>query len=293
MNNLIEESLKKLKQKNINNPELDLRILLQHASKNNNQIILSNLNLADINIFKFKTFLKKRINREPIAKIIENKSFWKNDFFVNNFVLDPRPETELIIEEVLNIYKNKNKELKILDIGTGSACIAISLAKEFKNASITAIDISQKALEVAEKNLRIHDCEDQIQLKMIDFKKINSKFDLIVSNPPYLTNKQFNNAEPEVKNYEPKLALVGGDDGLKFFREYSNNLEKLMNKNAIFVCEIGINQRNNCEKIFENSGLFLNNIVNDLQGIERILSFSKISWNKLNELYKIIIIINF
>jgi len=111
---------------------------------------------------------------------------------------------------------------------------------------------------------------------LIDFKNLNSKFDLIVSNPPYLTNDQFNNTDPEVKNFEPKLALVGGDDGLKFYREYSNNLKNLMNKSAYFICEIGINQRQDCEQIFENSGLYLNKIVNDLQGIERILSFSKI-----------------
>ena len=95
-------------QNNVNNPELDLRILLKHASKKNNEIILNNLNTEDINIDKFKILLQKRINRQPIAKIINNKSFWKNDFYVDNFVLDPRPETELIIEEVLNIYKNRN-----------------------------------------------------------------------------------------------------------------------------------------------------------------------------------------
>ena len=276
MNDLIKNSLNKLKQKNIYNPELDLRILLKHSSKKNNEIILSNFKLEDINIVKFKSLLQKRINRQPIAKIINNKSFWKNDFYVNNFVLDPRPETELIIEEALSIYKNKDLKLKILDIGTGSGCIAISLAKEFKNAFITAIDISKEALEVAEKNLKIHNCSNNIQLKMVDFKNINTKFDLIVSNPPYLTNNQFHNADPEVKNFEPKLALIGGDDGLKFYREYSNNLQNLMHKYSNFICEIGINQREDCEEIFKNSGLYINKIVKDLQGIERILSFSKI-----------------
>jgi len=276
MNNLIKESLIKLKQKNINNPEQDLRILLKHASKKNNEIILSNLNLDNIDIDKFKTSLQKRIDRQSIAKIINTKSFWKYDFYVNNFVLDPRPETELIIEEVLNIYKNKNLKFKILDIGTGSGCIAISLAKEYKNASITAIDVSQEALKVAEKNSKIHNCDNQIQLNLAHFNNINSKFDLIVSNPPYLTNDQFDKTDPEVKNFEPKLALVGGDDGLKFYREYANTLQNLMNKKANFVCEIGINQRQDCEAIFQNSGLNLSNIVNDLQGIERILTFSKI-----------------
>ena len=276
MNDLIKNSLNKLKQKNIYNPELDLRILLKHSSKKNNEIILSNFKIEDINIVKFESLLQKRINRQPIAKIINNKSFWKNDFYVNNFVLDPRPETELIIEEALSIYKNKDLKLKILDIGTGSGCIAISLAKEFKNAFITAIDISKEALEVAEKNLKIHNCNNNVQLKMVDFKNINTKFDLIVSNPPYLTNNQFHNADPEVKNFEPKLALIGGDDGLKFYREYSNNLQNLMHKYSNFVCEIGINQRKDCEEIFKNSGLYINKIVKDLQGIERILSFSKI-----------------
>ena len=276
MNDLIKNSLNKLKQKNIYNPELDLRILLKHSSKKNNEIILSNFKIEDINIVKFESLLQKRINRQPIAKIINNKSFWKNDFYVNNFVLDPRPETELIIEEALSIYKNKDLKLKILDIGTGSGCIAISLAKEFKNAFITAIDISKEALEVAEKNLKIHNCSNNIQLKMVDFKNINTKFDLIVSNPPYLTNNQFHNADPEVKNFEPKLALIGGDDGLKFYREYSNHLQNLMHKYSNFVCEIGINQREDCEEIFKNSGLYIKKIVKDLQGIERILSFSKI-----------------
>ena len=206
--------------------------------------------------------------------MLGEKEFWSKNFIVNKDTLIPRPETELMIDKIIKIYRKKS--INILDIGTGSGCIAISLAKEYKNASIIAIDISKKALEVAEKNLKIHNCENNIQLKLIDFKKINSKFDLIVSNPPYLTNNQFNNTDPEVKNFEPKLALVGGNDGLKFYREYSNNLHNFMNKNANFVCEIGINQRQVCEEIFQNSGLYLNKIINDLQGIERILSFSKI-----------------
>ena len=169
MNNLIKESLIKLKQKNITSPELDLRILLKYASKKNDEIILSNLNEDNIDIVKFKYYLQKRINRQPIAKIIKNKPFWKYDFYVNNFVLDPRSETELIIEEALSIYRNKNLKLKILDIGTGCGCIAISLAKEFKNASITAIDISKEALEVAEINLKIHNCDNQIELKTVSY----------------------------------------------------------------------------------------------------------------------------
>ncbi len=175
MNNLIKASLIKLKKKNINNPELDLKILLQFSSKKNKEILLSNLNIQDINVIKFKNLLNKRLKRQPIAKIVKNKFFWKSRFYVNKFVLDPRPETEYIIEEIINNYKNKNEKLQILDIGTGSGCIAISLAKEFKNATITAIDISKEALLVARKNIKLHNCISQIKTKEIDFRKIKKK----------------------------------------------------------------------------------------------------------------------
>jgi len=269
MNNLIKESLIKLKQKNITSPELDLRILLKHSSKKNDEIILSNLNVDNIDIVKFKSYLQKRINRQPIAKIIKNKPFWKNDFYVNNFVLDPRPETELIIEEVLNIYRNKNLKLKILDIGTGSGCIAISLAKEFKNASITAIDISKEALEVAEKNLKIHNCYNQIQLKMIDFKNINSKFDLIVSNPPYLTNEQFNNADPEVKNFEPKIALIGGEDGLKHIREIIQKAPLYLKEKGWLILENHFDQGEKVKQLLIKNKFTSIEIVKALSGIGR------------------------
>ncbi|MDC3132086.1 HemK family protein methyltransferase [Pelagibacteraceae bacterium] len=153
MNDIIKKSLDKLKEKKIPNPELDLRILFTYAAKYKKNIFLNNLNINDINISKFNSFVSKRLNYQPVSKIINKKSFWKSDFFVNFNVLDPRPETELIIEETLNNYKNKNQKLKILDIGTGSGCLAISLAKEFPNSTVTAIDISKKALIVAKKIL--------------------------------------------------------------------------------------------------------------------------------------------
>ena len=180
MNDLIYSSLEKLKEKNIPNAEIDLRVLLNYSKCSKNEIILSNFNLDEININLFNKVLNRRLSKEPISKIINKKNFWKDEFFVNKFVLDPRPETEGIVEESMKLIKNKHSSIKILDIGTGSGCIAISLAKEFKNASITAIDISKEALEVAEKNLKIHNCYKQIQLKMIDFKKISSKLKKII-----------------------------------------------------------------------------------------------------------------
>ena len=151
MTDLINSSLISLKEKNIPNPELDLRILLRSASFTKKEIILSNFDIKDLNVNYFEKILKERLQFKPISKIIKRKSFWKDDFYVNSNVLDPRPETELIVEEVLNNLNVKEKKLKILDIGTGSGCLAISLAKEFVNSKVTAIDVSQKALQVAKK----------------------------------------------------------------------------------------------------------------------------------------------
>ena len=196
MNNLVYLSLEKLRDKKIYNPELDLRILLNHSSKIKKQIFLNNLNINDIDIDYFNSLLQKRLNYEPISKIIKKKNFWKYDFFVNSNVLDPRPETELIIEEVLRNIKDRKKQYKILDIGTGSGCLAICLAKELTNSKITAIDISKTAINVAKKNIKLKKLEHQIDLKLIDINKIKDKYDIIVSNPPYLTECEYEFERP-------------------------------------------------------------------------------------------------
>ena len=145
MSDFISINLKKLKENKIPNPEIDLRILLNYSKCCENEIILSNFKTEQIDIKKFNLLLNRRILREPISKIINRKSFWKDEFYVNKYVLDPRPETEGIIEESIKIFKDKKAHFKILDIGTGSGAIAISLAREFENAKIVAIDISEDA----------------------------------------------------------------------------------------------------------------------------------------------------
>lgn len=276
MIDLINSSLLALKKKNIPNPELDLRILLRSASFSKKEIILSNFDIKDLNVNHFQEILKKRLQFKPISKIINTKSFWKDDFYVNSDVLDPRPETELIIEEVLNNFKVKEEKLKILDIGTGSGCLAISLAKEFINSEITAIDVSQKALFVAKKNINKYNLSERINLKLSDIKNLNEKFDIIVSNPPYLSNKEYKNLKKEVKKYEPSIALLGGKDGLKFYRKLAKEVVSLMKINSIFICEIGFNQLIACQNIFKNKNLVLKKISKDIQKIDRTLTFLKI-----------------
>ena len=274
MNNLISSSILALKEKKIPNPELDIRILLKHSSHNDKDIILSNMNIDDIEINFFKSLLLKRLNNEPISKIVNKKYFWKNKFFVNFDVLDPRPETELIIEEALNNV-NRNKKLDILDIGTGSGCLAISLAKEFPNAKIIAIDISRKALNVAKKNIDKAELNHQIKLECLSLESISKKFDIIVSNPPYLSQTQYANLGEGIKKYEPKIALLGGKDGLNFYRLIANEIEKFMKSKSYFICEIGFDQLASCKSIFKRTNLILKKISKDIQKIDRTLTFFK------------------
>lgn len=276
MNKILEKSLKELKKKKFLNPELDLKILLEHSSYIKENIFLSNVNLDKINLKYFKKLISKRLNSEPISKIINTKYFWKYKFYVNSYVLDPRPESELIIEQVLNNVKNKSSPLKILDIGTGSGCLSICLAKELKNSKIVAIDISKQALKVAKTNAINNNVEQRIIFKHQDIKNLTGKFDIIVSNPPYISQNDYNELSNEIKLYEPKIALLGGEDGLKYYRILSNNLDKIMKKNSMFVCEIGYNQLIKSKKIFSKSKLMLKKVSKDIQNIDRTLTFFKI-----------------
>ena len=276
MNNFIASNLQKLKKKKIKNPEIDLRVLLNYSKNSKNEIILSNFNLDQINIDLFNSLINRRLTNEPISKIINNKNFWKDNFYVNQFVLDPRPETELIIEESLNLIKTKEDQFKILDIGTGSGAIAISLAREFINSHITAIDISDQAIKIAKKNIINKKLHKQIKLKKQTIDHLESKFDLIVSNPPYLSKIECENVPIEIKKFEPKIAIDGGEDGLNFYREFANKISNLMNKNAYLIIEIGEKQFIDCKEIFSYSSLKLVKKTQDLQKKDRIMVFSKI-----------------
>jgi len=249
---------------------------LNHSKNKKNEIILSNFNLDQININVFNILINRRLSNEPISKIINNKSFWKDNFFVNEFVLDPRPETEAIIEESLNVVKDKNANLKILDLGTGSGAIAISLAREFCNAKIVAIDVSDQAIEVAKKNITEKNLNSRIELKKTSIDNINDKFDLIVSNPPYLTKKELESISYEIKHFEPVVALDGGEDGLDFYREFAKKTPLIMNFKANLILEIGERQYDDCREIFSNSSLKFKKKTQDLQKKDRIMVYSNI-----------------
>ena len=276
MNDFIISSLEKLKNKNIPNAEIDLRVLLNYSKYSKNEIILSNFDLDQINIDLFNKVLDRRLSKEPISKIINKKNFWKDEFYVNESVLDPRPETEGIVEESIKLIKNKHSSIRILDIGTGSGALAISLAREFTNAYIMATDISEEAIKVANKNINNKKLNKQIQLRKTTLDNINEKFDLIVSNPPYLTKKELKNTSYEIKNYEPLIALDGGEDGLNFYRDFSKKINKIMNLNSYLLLEIGEGQLKDCIDIFSLSELNFHKKAQDLQKKDRILIYSKL-----------------
>ncbi|MEK6733557.1 MAG: peptide chain release factor N(5)-glutamine methyltransferase, partial [Pseudomonadota bacterium] len=227
-------------------------------------------------IEKFQQLIQRRLNNEPVAKIIGKKSFWKSDFLVNNFVLDPRPDTEIIIEAALTAFPDKDTPLEFLDLGTGSGCIILSLLQEFPNAIAVAIDISEDALNIAKANAKSHLLENRVSfLKQNWADSLNKKFDLIVSNPPYIPSKDIENLSDDVKNYDPMLALDGGIDGLEPYHYLAKQLVNLLKKDSFAILEFGQGQAPYIKYIFEQNGYKTHKILKDLNNIERAIIIKK------------------
>ncbi|HJO14406.1 MAG: peptide chain release factor N(5)-glutamine methyltransferase [Pelagibacteraceae bacterium] len=275
MNNFIKTHLKVLYEKNFTDPVIELRALLNKTSFLKKEIILANFNINQINLNLFQPAFERRIKMEPLAKIFKEKEFWKYNFIVNENVLDPRPESELIIEAVEKCFQNKKENLKIIDIGTGSGCLAVSLALEYKNSMITATDISKSALDVAKKNSKKFNVCEQIKFKCCNWFETKENFDVIVTNPPYLTNNEYNNLSKEIKLHEPKIALRGGKDGLSCFREIAYKIQKITHFKSLCFVEIGYYQRDKCIKIFEEFDMYCIDIIVDYQNYERTLIFKR------------------
>ncbi len=271
MNNFLLNYFKILSKKNFDNPFIEIKALINNSRSVKNEIILSNFHESNINVEIFKKSFERRLKLEPISKIFNKKDFWDFTFFVNHSVLDPRPETELIIDAAKKYLINKNQNYKIADLGTGSGCLAISLAKEFYNSNVVATDISKKALIVAKKNSLNLKTYKQIEFINCDWINNNENFDLVVSNPPYLSKKEYENLSDEIKLYEPKLSLYGGTDGLDCYKKLAHHFKKIGHKDTIYIVEIGYNQKSQCIDIFRNSSLRCLEIIKDYQSHNRIL----------------------
>jgi len=239
----IKQASQLLKNKNIISHELDAQIILSDIMGVTRDFFISNghINLSNNTVKKFNQAIKKRINREPVAYIIGKKEFWSQDFAVNQATLVPRPETELLIYKVIDFFKNKR--INVLDIGTGSGCILLSILKELDLSRGVGIDISTKAIKTAQINSKNLNLLNQSKFKVFDISKFNvGKYDLIVSNPPYIPSKDIKNLSKDIINYEPLVALNGGLDGLDLIRKVIYKSNSLLKRNGLLAIEIGFNQ---------------------------------------------------
>ncbi len=270
---------KLLKVNNIKSYNLDTQILLSNVLNHTRDRLLINLQ-NKISIKKFNIFKKlvlRRKNKEPIAYITKEKDFWRYGFKVNNCVLIPRPETEIVVEEALKII-NINSSKHILDIGTGSGCILLSILKERPNSFGTAIDISKKALNIATFNAKMHHLENKIKFINMDVDKFNhNKYDLIVSNPPYINKFELKRLDDSVKLYEPLIALRAGLDGLSEIRKLIKKSKKLLKYNGKLIFEIGHTQRNEVVKLLNKNSFYINKVCKDFQSSPRVIVSTRLA----------------
>ena len=240
---IIKKASKTLKNHNIHSHELDAQLILSDIMKVKRESLITNneVVISEKIMEKYDIAIRRRIKREPVAYITGKKEFWSENFTVNHATLVPRPETELLIYKVINFFKNKR--INILDIGTGSGCILLSILKELNFSRGTGIDISPKAIKTAKINSKNLNLFNRTKFKVFDLNKYNvGKYDLIVSNPPYIPSKEIKNLGRDIINYEPLIALDGGIDGLDLIKKVIYKSNYLLKREGLLALEIGYNQ---------------------------------------------------
>ena len=278
----IDQAIKKasvdLKRYQIKSALLDCEILMSKVLNKSRKFIIMNPNekISDYEYHNFRAFISSRIKRKPIAYITGEKSFWKYNFEINEKVLIPRPDTEIIIEQVLKIYKKK-ESINFLEIGTGSGCIILSILKEKKSFLGKGIDISKESLKVCINNAIKLGLINRLKLFKSDIDNFSSgKYDLIISNPPYIKNFDLKNMDDEVAKYEPKLALDGGLDGLSEIRKVVSKSSELVKTHGKLILEIAHDQKNEVKKILKSNNFYVNNVVKDFAHKDRCIISTKI-----------------
>ena len=272
----IRTALKKgqliLKYNNVLSAKLDCEILLSKAINKNKKFIILNLN-KEIRNSEFKYFnllINERSKRKPVAYITQKKDFWKYEFFVNENVLIPRPDTEILIEQILEITKNKSN-VKILDVGIGSGCILLSILKEKKNFRGIGIDLSDKILKICRINSHKLAVGNRLTLHKSNIDNFHiGKYDLIVSNPPYIKKNDLKCLEKDIK-FEPTQALDGGVDGLSELNKVIDKSAKLIKTRGYLILEIGFDQKNKVKRILQKKGFYIKKVVKDLSNHDRCI----------------------
>ena len=276
--NTLNNAVKILNKSKIKNSILDSEILLSQAINRDRKYIFLNSkeNLKQKYSKNFNNLIARRRKGEPIAYLINKKEFWKQSFYVDQNVLIPRPDTELIIEQVLKLFL-KNYKLQILDIGTGSGCILLSLLKEMPNCYGIGIDISKKSINISKYNAKMLQLTNKVKFYQSDVDNFKiGKYDLIVSNPPYIEVSCLRYLENDVINFEPKLALNGGIDGFSKIRKVIDKATVLIKKNGKLVLEIGFNQKNKVQEMLRKKGFYINKTLKDYGKKDRCIISTKI-----------------
>ena len=274
----INKGSKTLKINDIKSHQIDSEILMSETLKREKKYLILNSKeqLSEKNLKDFYNLVKSRLKGKPIAYIIGKKEFWKYEFNITKDVLIPRPDTEIIVEQILKITKNKSK-LRILDIGVGSGCILLSLLKEKKNFLGIGVDLSAKSIDLCKINSHKLEVFNRVKFYKSNVDKFNyGKYDLIVSNPPYINKLDYKNLNKEVLNFEPKLALDGGLDGLSEIRKVISKSSELIKINGKLVLEIGFNQKKEVKKILRNKGFYINKVLKDYANNDRCIVSTKL-----------------
>ena len=267
-----------LKANKISNPYLDSEILLSKSINKDKKYIILNPkeHLKSNQLNNFNKLIERRKKGEPIAYLINKKEFWKNEFYVNKDVLIPRPDTETIVDQILKIYSNQSK-LQILDIGTGSGCVLLSILKERTSFYGTGIDISKKSINVSKFNAKKLKLSNRVKFYNSDVDNFKiGKYDIIVSNPPYIELLNLKYLEKDVVNFEPRLALNGGLDGFFKIRKIIKKASVLIKKKGKLILEIGFNQKNKVREILKKEGFYINKTIKDYGNNDRCVVSTKI-----------------
>lgn len=277
---LLKDGIEIIKQREFNNPLLDVQLILSYLLRKDKIYLHIHRKdeVDDVIAQRFYEMAEKRNVGYPLQYMTNSQEFMGLDFFVKEGVLVPRPDTEILVEKIINIINKdslKNKTINILDIGTGSGAIAVSLGYYLKNSNVTAMDISDVAIEITNINIRKHGLSNVKTIKgdifNFDFKE--QKYDIVVSNPPYIEREVISTLPTEVSIYEPKLALDGGIDGLNYYRHIVNVFQSIHEKNAILSVEIGYDQKDTVTDIFSDANIFKTiECDKDLGGNDRVVT---------------------
>ena len=274
----INKAYLNLQNKNIKSAGLDSEILMSYVIKKNRNYIIMNSNkiICKKDLENFNYLIQQREKGKPIAYLIGKKNFWKYEFEVSKDTLIPRPDSELIVEHILEFTKNRSK-LNILDIGVGSGCLLLSVLKERPNFYGVGIDINQKCINICKKNTLNLNIFNKIKFFKTDVDNFNfGKYDLIISNPPYISKIGLQYLEKDVIDFEPKIALNGGLDGTSVIRKVINKSSELIKKNGKFFLEIAFDQKNKVARLLEYKGFYINKILKDYSKNDRCIVCTKI-----------------